>query len=85
MTRHARVTTLAERFYAGYIPEPNTGCWLWIKACTPLGDVLDEAKVEIIRVRIAAGVTNLDIAREFGVGKHLISAIKIGRTWSHVK
>jgi len=25
-----RYGTLADRFHAQYIPEPNSGCWLWI-------------------------------------------------------
>ena len=29
--------TLEGRFEAKYIPEPNSGCWLWIGGCTPSG------------------------------------------------
>jgi hypothetical protein len=29
--------TLNERFEKYYIPEPNSGCWLWIGATTPKG------------------------------------------------
>ena len=27
--------TLANRFEAKYIPEPNSGCWLWTAALNP--------------------------------------------------
>lgn len=26
-----------DRFSQGYMPEPNTGCWLWAKACKDNG------------------------------------------------
>lgn len=29
--------SLAERFHAQYIPEPNSGCWLWTGTCDGLG------------------------------------------------
>jgi hypothetical protein len=29
--------TLANRFEAKYIPEPNSGCWLWTAALNPAG------------------------------------------------
>lgn len=29
--------TLAERFHERHIPEPNTGCWLWMGAVTSKG------------------------------------------------
>jgi hypothetical protein len=29
--------TLRDRFEAKYIPEPNTGCWLWTAVCTEKG------------------------------------------------
>src|SRR5690349_12333842 len=25
---------LAQRFHASYIPEPNSGCWLWVGSAT---------------------------------------------------
>lgn len=31
------VTTLLDRFNAGHIPEPNSGCWLWIRAWNSMG------------------------------------------------
>ncbi len=31
------VTPFIERFEAKYIPEPNSGCWLWTAFCTPRG------------------------------------------------
>lgn len=46
---------------------------------------LDEAKVLDIRTRLAAGVRNIDLAREYGVAKSLIWAIKAGRIWAHVE
>lgn len=33
----AKPGTIEERFERFYIPEPNSGCWLWIGAITPLG------------------------------------------------
>lgn len=32
-----RNATLLERFEAKYIPEPNSGCWLWTANCTQKG------------------------------------------------
>jgi hypothetical protein len=29
--------TVLQRFEQKYIPEPNSGCWLWIGAITPFG------------------------------------------------
>ena len=29
--------TLYQRFNEKYVPEPNSGCWLWIGACKPHG------------------------------------------------
>jgi hypothetical protein len=29
--------TLMERFERWYIPEPNSGCWIWLGALTPKG------------------------------------------------
>ena len=29
--------TLEERFYEKCIPEPNTGCWLWVGASNQAG------------------------------------------------
>ncbi len=33
MTKHI-LTPLRDRFEASYIPEPNSGCFLWVKATT---------------------------------------------------
>lgn len=36
---------LRERFEAGYVPEPNSGCWLWFKAQTyGYGELFDGDK-----------------------------------------
>ena len=32
-----RAAPLQERFDAKYVPEPNSGCWLWSAAVTPSG------------------------------------------------
>jgi hypothetical protein len=29
--------TVQERFESKYIPEPNSGCWLWMASCRPNG------------------------------------------------
>lgn len=29
--------SILERFERSYIPEPNSGCWLWELTCTPTG------------------------------------------------
>jgi hypothetical protein len=31
------VSSLQKRFDAKYVPEPNTGCWLWTASCLPSG------------------------------------------------
>lgn len=38
--------SLKERFEEKYIPEPNSGCWLWIGATTPsgYGKIYDKGK-----------------------------------------
>lgn len=35
--RFASIRSTRERFDAGFIPEPNTGCWLWMMAVNPDG------------------------------------------------
>lgn len=37
MTKLNRYQSPAERFEASYIPEPNSGCWLWVAPGTPNG------------------------------------------------
>lgn len=44
----------------------------------------NESDVRSIRNRIAAGERVTDLARSYGVAHSLISAIKNGRSWSHV-
>jgi len=29
--------SVSERFHDGYVPEPNSGCWLWTKCTLPCG------------------------------------------------
>jgi hypothetical protein len=35
--RHQERKSLRQRFEEKYIPEPNSGCWLWMAALTPAG------------------------------------------------
>lgn len=46
--------------------------------------ILNEDKVREIRVKIANGARNPDIALEYGVNVNTISAIRTGRSWGHV-
>lgn len=32
MAKRKKYASLEEKFHDGYVPEPNTGCWLWFKA-----------------------------------------------------
>lgn len=48
------------------------------------GAVLSEGKVEIVKARLADGVSTGQVARELGVSRGAILAISIGRTWTHV-
>jgi hypothetical protein len=45
---------------------------------------LTDAQVALVIDRLAAGVRQCDIAREFGVSRTLIYGIKVGRTWKHI-
>jgi hypothetical protein len=47
--------------------------------------VLNEAKVKVIKRLLSEGVKNKDIAVRMGVTRSLISAIKNGKRWGHVK
>lgn len=49
------------------------------------GSKLKEGDVQSIRAKLKAGLPQADIAREFAVSRPCISAIAIGRTWSHLK
>jgi DNA invertase Pin-like site-specific DNA recombinase len=46
--------------------------------------VLTAAKVREIREKLLKGATSLEIAREYGVSKQAIDAIRAGRTWKNV-
>lgn len=46
--------------------------------------ILNEDKVRVIKVRLAGGEKQADIARDYKVNKHVISQIATGRNWSHV-
>jgi DNA-binding NarL/FixJ family response regulator len=46
--------------------------------------ILTDADIRGIRNRIATGVSNAEIAREYGVSSSTISLIKSRKTWSHV-
>lgn len=46
---------------------------------------LTESDVRMIRMRLASGETCISIAKAFGVTDVLISYIKLGKAWSHVK
>lgn len=37
MTRKRHRRPLRERFDSGYVPEPNSGCWLWLGYLLPAG------------------------------------------------
>lgn len=55
----------------------------------PLGErsgtaKLTEAKVREIKQRLAAGASQHPLAREFGISRSLIQAIKAGKVWAHV-
>ena len=43
---------------------------------------LDWEKARAIRARLAEGKKGQDIALEFGVSKHMISRIKVGKAWA---
>jgi hypothetical protein len=45
---------------------------------------LRDADVPAIRARIAAGETNITIAKEYGVSDVVISTIRRGTRWKHV-
>lgn len=45
---------------------------------------LDNERVALIKARLARGLQNSVIAKEFGVDPSTISNIKHGKTWSHV-
>jgi hypothetical protein len=60
--------TLRERFESKYVPEPNTGCWLWI-ACTN-SDGYGHIKVNGNQVRahrLSYELSNGDIPDGLGV------------------
>jgi DNA invertase Pin-like site-specific DNA recombinase len=46
---------------------------------------LDADKVRLIRRRIAAGVSQRDIAKELGIGASTVGSVNSGATWGHVK
>lgn len=46
--------------------------------------VLTESDVISIRLRLAAGELQVEIAKSFGVCRSTISAIKCGKTWAHI-
>jgi hypothetical protein len=45
---------------------------------------LNESTVQVIRERLACGIRQVDIAREFGVTVTIVNSIHRGRTWAHV-
>jgi hypothetical protein len=57
---------------------------------TPKGEKQRSAKLKasdipVIRQRLSEGHFQTAIARDYGVGQAVISSIKLGKTWSHVK
>jgi len=46
--------------------------------------VLAKAQIPVIRMRLARGDRQVDIASDFGVKQMTISDIKNGKTWTHV-
>ncbi len=56
----------------------------------PLGSAnhfakINENLVVLIKKQLEKGVLNSSICNEFGVSKYVVSQIKTGRTWSHIK
>jgi hypothetical protein len=46
---------------------------------------LSESKVRLIRKRIAEGIPQRTIAKEFGIAPSTVSAVKSGQNWGHIK
>lgn len=46
--------------------------------------IITESDAAEIKRALRLGVRQRDLARAFGVGKHVVNSIHIGRTWKHV-
>ena len=47
--------------------------------------VLTDVQVRYIKQRLIDGMSNISLARLFGVNRQMIFSIKKGRTWGHIK
>jgi hypothetical protein len=46
--------------------------------------MLNDKQVVVIKAQLRAGVRQVDLARFYGVSKHVIHLIAKGRTWRHI-
>lgn len=63
-----RFKPLIERFESRYIPEPNTGCWIWIGSAVRIRDKVEYGKFGLIGGRNGKQTWAHRFAYEFLVG-----------------
>jgi hypothetical protein len=92
--------TIEERFADSHIPEPNSGCFLWVKSVDaygygdfvirkiPLGDSRykkERIKAHRLAWQLRASTESLSVVAErYGVAFQTVSEIRRRKIWKHI-
>jgi hypothetical protein len=89
-------TPIRELFEKHFIPEPNSGCWLWtatICDCRNKGRLNKRKGAKNSNAKLTedqameikkSSEPNTVLAKRFGVSPGLVSNIKYSRGWAHL-